>query len=275
MKLPNISIGMPVFNGENTITHAIDSLLSQTFDDYELIISDNDSNDNTEKICREYASKDQRIRYIRQPSNIGAAANFKFVFDQAQAEFFMWAACDDMRSPDYLSLNYDFLCRNKDYVASTSPARFADGEFDEIRMGDASLEGEVHQRFIKFFVKTHANSRFYSLMRRDAISKCGFIIESYYAADWSFVLQLASLGKFNKLNEGWVIIGRGGVSSGKNAFRLFRSSLVEYLFPLAKFTLFVRKKIKNFPIKEKISIYIVLLKLNTEASIKNILREFF
>lgn len=92
---PKVSIGMPVYNGEIFIREALDSLLAQAATDFELIISDNASTDATATICREYASKDTRIRYIRQAVNRGATANFQFVLDQSVGEYFMWAAHDD------------------------------------------------------------------------------------------------------------------------------------------------------------------------------------
>jgi glycosyltransferase involved in cell wall biosynthesis len=94
-KTPQVSIGMPVYNGESFIREALDSLLAQTFTDFELIISDNASTDGTEAICREYAAKDDRIRYVRQAENRGGLANFQFVLDEAVGEYFMWAAADD------------------------------------------------------------------------------------------------------------------------------------------------------------------------------------
>lgn len=97
-----VSIGMPVYNGEKYIRDALDSLLGQSYKDFELIISDNASTDSTEKICRQYAWKDARVKYFRQPKNLGAAANFRFVLDQANGAYFMWAACDDKWSPDWL-----------------------------------------------------------------------------------------------------------------------------------------------------------------------------
>lgn len=97
-----VSIGMPVYNGEEFIREALDSLLAQTFTDFELIISDNASTDRTEAICRDYAGKDSRIRYIRQSENMGASDNFQFVLDKAVGEYFMWAAYDDLRSEDCL-----------------------------------------------------------------------------------------------------------------------------------------------------------------------------
>ena len=76
---PRLSIGLPVFNGENYLAEAIDTLLAQTYTDYELIISDNASTDGTREICEKYAAKDERIRYLRQPRNIGAAPNHNFL----------------------------------------------------------------------------------------------------------------------------------------------------------------------------------------------------
>lgn len=101
-RLPKISIGMPVFNGDLFISEALDSLLAQTFNDFELIISDNCSTDATESICRKYAAKDQRIRYLRQVKNRGASFNFKLVLDEAAGEYFMWAAADDVWDPRWI-----------------------------------------------------------------------------------------------------------------------------------------------------------------------------
>jgi len=100
---PAVSIGMPVFNGEKYIRDALDSLLAQTFKNFELIISDNASTDRTEQICREYTARDARIRYVRQPENIGACGNFHFVLNEAVGEYFMWAACDDYWKPDFIT----------------------------------------------------------------------------------------------------------------------------------------------------------------------------
>lgn len=100
---PTVSIGMPVYNGEKYITEALDSLLAQTFKDFELIISDNASTDATELICRNYAKRDSRICYIRQHDNLGALSNFQHVLDQANAEYFMWAACDDIWDKDWVA----------------------------------------------------------------------------------------------------------------------------------------------------------------------------
>lgn len=111
---PQVSIGMPVYNGAKFIREALDSLLAQTFIDFELIISDNASTDGTEAICREYAAEDQRIRYVRQAQNLGAAANFKYVLDEAVGEYFMWAAHDDRRHPIALKRMIETFNENSD-----------------------------------------------------------------------------------------------------------------------------------------------------------------
>jgi glycosyltransferase involved in cell wall biosynthesis len=99
---PKVSIGMPVYNGVSFIREALDSLMGQTFPDFELIISDNASTDGTTEICREYAKMDSRIIYTRQTTNIGAVANFDFVLDQAGGQYFMWAAHDDVWSRNFI-----------------------------------------------------------------------------------------------------------------------------------------------------------------------------
>ena len=101
-KRPKISIGMPVFNGENYIEKALDSILNQTYKNFELIIVDNASTDKTPQICRAYRQKDSRINYIRNKSNIGASPNFNKAFRLSNGEFFKWAAHDDLLAPDFL-----------------------------------------------------------------------------------------------------------------------------------------------------------------------------
>ena len=94
MHIPKVSIGLPVFNGERYIRCAIDSILKQTFDDFELIISDNASEDRTAAICKGYEERDKRIHCHRFETNEGAARNYTAVFEMARGEYFKWAAYD-------------------------------------------------------------------------------------------------------------------------------------------------------------------------------------
>ncbi|MFH1461879.1 MAG: glycosyltransferase family 2 protein [bacterium] len=108
-----VSIGMPVFNGENFIRQALDSLLAQKYENFEINISDNASTDKTEKICKEYLAKDDRVHYYRNNRNMGAGVNFKRVLDLSKGEYFMWAACDDMWHSDFISSCVKILEDNK------------------------------------------------------------------------------------------------------------------------------------------------------------------
>lgn len=99
---PRVTVGLPVFNGEKYLSAAIESLLSQTFSDFELIISDNASTDGTSDVCERYKNCDGRIRYFRKSKNEGAARNYNFTVEQARGEYFRWAAHDDVSAPELL-----------------------------------------------------------------------------------------------------------------------------------------------------------------------------
>ncbi|HEX6040597.1 glycosyltransferase family 2 protein, partial [Longimicrobium sp.] len=102
MSAPRVSIGMPVYNGGALLAQALDATLAQTFRDVEVIISDNASTDDTEAVCRAAAARDPRVRYVRQPRNLGPLANFHYVLHEARGDYFMWAACDDLREPTFV-----------------------------------------------------------------------------------------------------------------------------------------------------------------------------
>ena len=100
---PALTIGMPVFNGARFIRQAIESLLAQTFTDFELLISDNASTDATPEICAEYAARDPRVRYVRQDRNLGLFPNTEFVMRAARGRYFMLVGDDDVYQPEYVS----------------------------------------------------------------------------------------------------------------------------------------------------------------------------
>ena len=99
---PRVSVGLPVYNGAKYLHAALPSLLDQDFEDFEVVISDNASTDETEAICRSYAASDRRIRYQRNRMNIGSARNYRRVFESARGEFFKWCSHDDVCHPAFL-----------------------------------------------------------------------------------------------------------------------------------------------------------------------------
>ena len=118
-----ITVGIPVFNGEKFIRKAIDSVLSQTFSNYTLIISDNGSTDNTSSICQEYEKKEKRIKYIRHEKNSGGTWNFGFLLEQASTKYFVWLGADDYWEPTFLEKNFNILESNNDVAFSISKIR--------------------------------------------------------------------------------------------------------------------------------------------------------
>ena len=99
---PRVSVGMPIYNAERYLEEALESLLGQSFDDFEIVISDNASTDRTGEICRAYAARDERVKYFRMRQNYGLIDNFNNVFRLSTGEYFKWAASDDVCGRDYL-----------------------------------------------------------------------------------------------------------------------------------------------------------------------------
>jgi glycosyltransferase involved in cell wall biosynthesis len=110
-ELPSLTIGLPVYNGERYLAQALDALLAQTYQDFELIISDNASTDRTADICQEFVARDARVKYVRQRVNIGAGPNHNAVLTLARGRFFKWAAHDDVYAPTLLERCIEVLER--------------------------------------------------------------------------------------------------------------------------------------------------------------------
>lgn len=236
---PQVSIGLPVFNGEKSIAQALDSLLAQTFTDFELIISDNASTDATSLIGAEFASRDSRIKYVRQSENIGAFLNFKYVLQKAQAKYFMWAAADDYWYPEFLAKNYSVLEQNPRIVSSISKVRI--GTYLDTapkKTGTFPLRGEYSERLRQYLSMPATNSRFYGLFRRQQLLG-SFIDENFYACDWAIMINALKHGEFFEWNE--VLMERGyyGESSAKrlmDQLKSFHLKGPKSLFPLYEFT---------------------------------------
>jgi glycosyltransferase involved in cell wall biosynthesis len=115
-----VSVGLPVYNGERFLAAAIDSVLAQTFQDFEIVISDNASTDSTQKICLHYAAADPRVKYHRNDHNIGGVKNFNRVVELSSSGLFMWFADDDVIAPTYLEKCIEVLDRDPSVILSFS-----------------------------------------------------------------------------------------------------------------------------------------------------------
>lgn len=262
---PKVSIGMPIYNAGRYLRESLDSLISQSFIDFEIIISDNASTDNTRDICLEYSEKDHRIRYIRQTVNTGPWPNFKYVLDQSQADYFMWAAHDDVKSADFIELNYNFLLINQDYVASTCPNRF------EARNRDISFsmnEESDFKRYVKFFDYCwFSHGIFYSLIRRNILTECVLMEESndFFGIDWGVDIFLASKGKINLTDEGYSFFHDGGLSRLPNSHKVVRKSYMELIIPYYKLCAYIISLTSYLSLIKLARIILILLKLNVKV----------
>ena len=270
-KAPQVSIGMPVYNGEATVRKAIDSILAQTFNNFELIISDNASTDGTEAICRKFAEQDVRVKYFRQTENLGAGANFEFVLRRSVGDYFMWAAADDRRSPDFLEINVHSLQSNPALSASTSPNCYEGEEGDAHKHVNFSLNGDYPERCIKFLKNAWiSHGIFYSLMRAEIIKAYQFPEIAHVAHDWIINLYVLSKGEINRATNGLTIIGKNGVSNQGNPWKTFRNKRIEAVLPLYEFTRYVLSLNAEFSLKETISIFSEIMKLNVSATKSNL-----
>jgi glycosyltransferase involved in cell wall biosynthesis len=232
-KTPTVSIGMFVYNNESTLETAIESLLSQSYCDFELIISDDASTDGTGEICQKFASIDNRIRYIRQPTNLGGFRNLLFVLDQSVGSYFMWAAGDDTRTAGFIEKNIDFLEKNPDFACCSSPNCWETEENQLDKHIRFELCGELYERLIGFW--THAlysHACFYSLIRKEVLKDLSQVKWKFVGTDWYIMQILLSKGKFGRTRGELIIFGKHGESNDPRYLEKSRVRKIEYFIPL-------------------------------------------
>ncbi len=202
-----VAIGLPVYNGERFLASALDSLLGQTYRNFELIISDNASTDRTEEICRAYANRDARIRYCRQPENLGAVPNFNKVFELSDSEYFKWAAVDDLCAPTYLEQAVQVLDAHPDVVWCHSRSSHIDADgclLDDPDSLDVSYRDREARtpsaRFKAVLLGKTGCLDSYGLIRSAAIGKTPLFL-SYYGPEKVFIAELALLGAYREIPE--------------------------------------------------------------------------
>ena len=200
---PRVSIGLPVFNGENYLEKALDSILAQTYSDFELIISDNASTDRTEEICRAYAAKDERVRYFRNETNLGAAKNFNRVFELSSGEYFKWATHDDLCAPEYLERCVEILDREPDVVLCYPKTTIIDehGEFVENYFDGFNFRSpKPHERFRDFLFAPGFCTPLVGLIRASILKRTP-LIGNYPSSDRVLLGRLVLLGPFYEVPE--------------------------------------------------------------------------
>ena len=202
-RTPRVTIGLPVYNGQNYLGETLESLLAQTYTDFELIISDNASTDQTETICREYAARDPRFRYHCNDENIGASANYNLAFDMGRGQYFKWAAHDDLLAPTYLERCVEVLDNNPDVVLAYTQAKAIDSKGNVVKV----YPGKKHfnspdprQRFYEFVLDPSPVVAVFGLMRREVLGRTR-LIGKYAGSDRPLLSEMSLLGKFYEVPE--------------------------------------------------------------------------
>jgi glycosyltransferase involved in cell wall biosynthesis len=201
--VPLVTLGLPVYNGENYLRQALESLLSQTFKDWELILSDNGSTDGTEAICREFAARDIRVRYLREPVNRGATWNFNRVFRLSRSPLFRWAAHDDVCAPELLERCVAALRARPDAVLAFPRTRII-GPRNE-HLGDYPIRlrtdwPDPAVRFHDCICVDHACFSIFGLIRADRLRRTP-LLGSFAGADRNLLAELSLLGSFAEVPE--------------------------------------------------------------------------
>lgn len=219
---PRVSVGLPVYNGERFMVLAIQSLLNQTYRDFELIISDNGSTDGTREICESFAASDPRVRYIRHEKNRGAIFNWNFVVTQARGQYFKWASANDVSAPELVERCVKCLDAESDVVVAYGRTAYIDDDGSPLGI----YEHDVHVRdarpsvrFERLCRELRANNAVSSaLIRLDALRKT-YANHTFQGGDMVLMAELALYGGYYLLPE--VLFYR---RQGKASATKFRSA---------------------------------------------------
>jgi glycosyltransferase involved in cell wall biosynthesis len=234
---PRVSVGMPVYNAEPYLEEALESLLGQSFDDFELVISDNASSDKTGDICRAYALKDERIKYFCMRQNYGMIDNFNTVFRLSTGEYFKWAASDDVCGRDYLLRAVEVLEQDPSTVLVWGKTVGIDERGQRVPVAsevtDMNLAGSVYSqdptiRFLRLMRNIWwVDGPFYGLIRAKALEAARWLLPRHIGGDQILLTELSLTGRFFELPEEMLFlrVHAGSTSRQKRTLR-DRSRLV-------------------------------------------------
>jgi glycosyltransferase involved in cell wall biosynthesis len=201
---PRVSVGLPVYNGDKYLPNAFTRLLQQDFEDFEIVVSDNASTDDTRDICLDFARKDARIRYSRNAANIGLAANHNRVFELSRGEFFKWAAYDDdfpramlrrfVGVFDEAGPEVSLVYSHCEYIDESGVPEWVDSD------GVDRNDPRPHRRLAHLLANIHMYNCAYSLIRSETLRKT-HLYGLYPKSDHVLFAELSMLGVFIEIPE--------------------------------------------------------------------------
>jgi glycosyltransferase involved in cell wall biosynthesis len=201
--VPKVSIGLPVYNGEMQLPRALESLLAQTHEDFEIVVSDNHSTDLTERICREFAASDPRVRYARNEQNRGVAWNFNHVFRLARGRYFKWASSNDLHDPTYVARCVEALEASPGAVLAYAKTRIIDESGAFVGAYEDNLDlpwPDAPRRFREYLTRVGLCNALFGLMRPEVMRRTG-LLGDYRGSDVVFLGELSLHGTFVEVPE--------------------------------------------------------------------------
>ncbi len=206
--LPRLTIGLPVFNGEDLLCESIDALLGQSYEEFELLISDNASTDSTQDICQDYAKQDSRVRYIRQPHNIGLQPNENFVMRQGRTELFKLAAHDDLYARDLIKRCIEALDEHPEVVVAHAWEARIDvaGKLTEALSYSVAADARRAPDRFRSMLFDGWDDYTYGVMRSEVLRRA-HLLGSHHFSDRTFNTELNLHGPFYLVPE-WMYFRR-------------------------------------------------------------------
>lgn len=200
---PVVSIGLPVYNGERFLARAIESILGQTYRNIELIISDNASTDGTSAICKHYLAADDRVRYVVNERNIGAAPNFNKAFELATGEFFKWTSYDDWLEPTYVEKCIAVLLAEPDVLACWPRQKIfdEDGRLIETYAHPVGIMSpDAHERLFHCIWNLKEIGGIFGIFPTETVRRTR-LMESYASADRTFFAEILAEGRGVEISD--------------------------------------------------------------------------
>ena len=258
-----VTIGIPAFNSEKTISAAIQSVLQQDYENLKMIVSDNFSTDATLEICEGFKRNDPRVTVIAQSNNIGAVNNFKFLLERANGTYFCWLGSDDRFAPEHIGLSVALLQKESDLIGCMARAIFDYEVSTDIKPATYHFGSSPIQR-IRIFFRNPGRSHglFYGLYKVENLRSYRFLSREFFAWDWCLILHLLAQGKIGSTEKLGLISGSKGVSSSNLVYQHYGISGYKRLLPYSKFTKVTWSNLKVWSKGARVYLVYWLIRIN-------------
>jgi len=228
-----VSVGIPVYNRLDSLKRSLNSIINQTYKNIEIIVSnDHSPNHEIDLLIKEYALKDNRIKYYYQEKSLRTVGNFSFVKDNANGKYFLWLADDDWIDNNYIEECVSFLENNLNYTIACGKCYYHKTEYVILHENsNYSIENNNYWlRIANYFSKVTLNGYFYGVMRTKEIKD--FKFQNELGFDWTIVSYLCFVGKIKTLDNTVSHISKGGMSNEGSNLNLYfakKNFITQYL----------------------------------------------